>query len=170
MTGSRNFLFNKDGTMSDRKIQQILKKINYLEAEVEIQKQILYSIPSAQRGEIEHTLQVIAARKGDIESLRRQINDLDPKEFARIVALEEASARFMAIGAENPFTELFHRQADQDCSLRLADGTIIECLVKARDALGGWTALTIDGEVLQFSREQVLELAEIDSLEQSSPH
>jgi hypothetical protein len=170
MTGSRNFLFNKDGTMSDRKIQQILKKINYLEAEIEIQKQILYSIPSAQKGEMERTLQVIAARKGDIESLRRQINDLDPEEFARIIAFEEASARFMAIGAENPFTDLFYRQADQDCSLRLANGTIIDCLVKARDAQGGWTALTFDGEVLQFSREQVAEPAAADSPDQAPPH
>ncbi|MBB5348618.1 hypothetical protein JWG42_06900 [Desulfoprunum benzoelyticum] len=156
--------------MSDRKIQQILKKINYLEAEVEIQKQILFSIPSDNTGEIENTLRVIAARKGDIEGLRRQINDLDPKEFARIVAFEQASARFMAIGAENTFTDLFYRQADQECGLRLADGTAIDCLVKGRDAKGGWTALTIDGEVLQFSRDQVVEPAEINSQNQSHPH
>lgn len=156
--------------MSDRQIQQILKKINYLEAEIEIQKQILYSIPSAQKGEIERTLQVIAARKGDIEGLRRQINDLDPAEFARIVAFEQASARFMAIGAENPFTDLYHRQADQECSLRLADGTVVDCLVKARDAEGRWTALTIDGEVLQFSRDQVVDPVADDNPDKSPPH
>jgi len=155
--------------MSDRKIQQILKKINYLEAEVDIQKQILFSIPSANTGEIESTLRVIAARKSDIENLRRQINDLDPEEFARIVAFEEASARFMAIGAENTFTDLFYKQADQECTLRLADGTIIDCLVKARDEKGGWTSLTSDGEVLRFVREQVVEPAEIVSQDQSSP-
>ena len=155
--------------MSDRKIQQILKKINYLEAEIDIQKQILFSIPSANTGEIESTLRVIAARKSDIENLRRQINDLDPEEFARIVAFEEASARFMAIGAENTFTDLFYKQADQECTLRLADGTIIDCLVKARDEKGGWTSLTNDGEVLRFDREQVDEPAEIVSQDQSSP-
>ena len=155
--------------MSDRKIQQILKKINYLEAEIDIQKQILFSIPSANTGEIESTLRVIAARKSDIENLRRQINDLDPEEFVRIVAFEEASARFMAIGAENTFTDLFYKQADQECTLRLADGTIIDCLVKARDEKGGWTSLTNDGEVLRFDREQVVEPAEIVSHDQSSP-
>jgi len=156
--------------MSDRKIEQILKKINYLEAEVEIQKQILFSIPSDKTGEIESTLRVIAARKSDIESLRQQINDLDPGEFARIVAFEEASAKFMAIGAENTFTDLFYKQADQECTLRLADGTIIDCLVKARDEKGGWTSLTIDGEVLQYTREQVLEPAADDSPGQAPPH
>jgi hypothetical protein len=155
--------------MSDRKIQQILKKINYLEAEIDIQKQILFSIPSANTGDIESTLRVIAARKSDIENLRRQINDLDPEEFARIVAFEEASARFMAIGAENTFTDLFYKQADQECTLKLADGTVIDCLVKARDEKGGWTSLTNDGEVLRFDREQVVEPAESVSHDQSSP-
>ncbi|HSO09018.1 MAG TPA: hypothetical protein VLR45_03445, partial [Desulfoprunum sp.] len=108
-------------------------------------------------------------RKSDIENLRRQINDLDPEEFARIVAFEEASARFMAIGAENTFTDLFYKQADQECTLRLADGTIIDCLVKARDEKGGWTSLTNDGEVLRFDRDQVVDPAEIVSHNQSSP-
>lgn len=152
--------------MSYQKIHLILKRINCLEAEVEIQKQILFSIPSANKGEIESTIRVIAARKSDIESLRLQINDLNPEEFARIVAFEEASAKFMAIGAENTFTDLFHKQVDQECDLRLVDGTIVDCLVKARDEKGGWTLLTADGEVLQFNSEQVLEQAEGDSLDQ----
>ena len=156
-------IFKKNDKMSHQKIQQILKKINYLEAEIEIQKQILFSIPSDDKREIENTIQVIAARKSDIESLRRQINDLDPEEFARIVAFEEASARFMAIGAENTFTDLFHKQVDQECNLKLADGTVVDCLVKARDEKGGWTLLTADGEVLQFTREQVPEQAEGDN-------
>jgi hypothetical protein len=152
--------------MSHQKIQQILKKISYLEVEVEIQKQILFSIPSANKGEIESTIRVIAARKSDIENLRQQINDLNPEEFARIVAFEEASAKFMAIGAENKFTDLFHKQVDQECNLRLVDGTIVDCLVKARDEKGGWTLMTVDGEVLQFTSEQVLEQAGDDNLDQ----
>ena len=157
--------------MSNQKIQQILKKITYLETEVEIQKQILFSIPSANKGEIENTIRVIAARKGDIESLRQQINDLNPEEFARIVAFEEASARFMAIGAENKFTDLFHKQVGQECDLKLADGTIIDCLAKARDEKGGWTLMTADGEILQFTREQVLEQAdEVGSPDQPLLH
>jgi hypothetical protein len=165
------FLSNRDGKMSNQKIQQILKKITYLEAEIEIQKQILFSIPSADKGEIESTIRIIAARKSDIENLRQQINDLNPEEFARIVAFEEASARFMAIGAENKFTDLFHKQIGQECDLKLADGTIVNCLVKARDEKGGWTLLTSDGEVLQFTREQVLEQAdEVYSPDQSLRH
>lgn len=152
--------------MSHQKIQQILKKISYLEVEVEIQKQILFSIPSANKGEIESTIRIIAARKSDIENLRQQINDLNPEEFARIVAFEEASAKFMAIGAENKFTDLFHKQVDQECNLRLVDGTIVDCLVKARDEKGGWTLMTVDGEVLQFTSEQVLEQAGDDNLDQ----
>ncbi len=156
--------------MSNQKIQQILQKINYLEAEVEIQKQILFSIPSANKGEIENTIKTIAARKGDIEQLRQQINEENPEEFARIVAFEEASAKFMAIGAENTFTDLFHKQIGEECVLKLADGAIVDCLVKARNEKGDWTLLTADGEVLQFSREQVLEQAEGDNPETPSRH
>ncbi len=148
--------------MSYQKIEHILKKINYLEAEVEIQKQILFSIPSADKGEIESTIRVIATGKDEIEKLRQQINDLNPEEFARIIALEKASAAFMAIGAENTFTVIIHKQIDQECDLRLVDGTVIDCLVKACDKKGGWTLLTAEGEVLQFAREQVLEQADGD--------
>ncbi len=151
--------------MSSQKIQQILKKINYLEAEVEIQKQILFSIPSANKEEIKSTIQTIAARKSDIESLRRQINEQNPEEFSRIVAFEKASAKFMAIGAEKTFTALFHKQVGHECDLRLADGTTVDCIVKACDEKGGWALVTADGEVLQFTREQVLAQAEGDSLE-----
>ena len=156
--------------MSDQKIQQILKKINYLEAEIEIQKQILFSIPSASKGEIESTIRIIAGRKKDIEELRQQINDENPEEYARIIAFEKASSRFMAIGAENTFTSIVHKQIGQECDIRLADGTIVDCLVKACDEKGGWTLLTAEGEVLQFPREQVLEQAEGDSLEQPLNH
>lgn len=157
--------------MNNQKIQQILKKITYLETEVEIQKQILFSIPSANKEEIESTIRIIAARKSDIENLRQQIKDLNPEEFARIVALEKASARFMAIGVEKKFTDLYQKQVDQECDLRLADGTIVDCLVKARDEKGGWTLLTADGEVLQFTRDQVFEQAdEIDGPDQSMHH
>lgn len=149
--------------MSNQKIQHILKKINYLEAEVEIQKQILFSIPSANTEEIESTIRVIAARKSEIGGLREQINDLNPEEFARIVAFEEASARFMAVGAENKFTSIVHKEIGQECDLRLADGTIVDCLVKACDETGGWTLLTAEGEVLQYTREQVIEQVEGDS-------
>ena len=156
--------------MSEQKIQQILKKINYLEAEIEIQKQILFSIPSADKGEIESTIRIIAARKNDIEKLRQQINDENPEEYARIIAFEKASSRFMEIGVENTFTSIFHKQIGQECDLRLVDGTIVDCLVKACDEKGGWTLLTAEGEVLQFRREQVLEQAEGDSLEQPLKH
>jgi len=56
---------------------------------VEIQKQILFSIPKANKGAIESTIKIIASRKGDIEKLRQQINDQIAEEFAGIVAIEE---------------------------------------------------------------------------------
>ena len=143
--------------MNYQTIENILKKINYLEAELEIQKQILFSLPSASREAIENTIHTIAARKNDIENLRQQINEQSPEEFARIVAFEEASARFMSIGAEKKFTAVFHRHVGQECDLRLVDGTIIDCLVKARDEKGGWTIMTVDGEVVQFTCDQVLD-------------
>ena len=143
--------------MNYQTIENILKKINYLEAQLEIQKQILFSLPSASREEIENTIHTIAARKNDIENLRQQINEQSPEEFARIVAFEEASARFMSIGAEKKFTAVFHRHVGQECDLRLVDGTIIDCLVKARDEKGDWTIMTVDGEVVQFTCDQVLD-------------
>ena len=42
--------------MTHPKTEDLLKKINYIEADLEIQKQILFSIPSANKEEIEKTI------------------------------------------------------------------------------------------------------------------
>ncbi|EKD40137.1 MAG: hypothetical protein ACD_75C00161G0001, partial [uncultured bacterium] len=72
--------------------QDLLKRINYIEADIDIQKQILYSIPSEQTAEMEKTIALIAAKKQEIETLRQQIQESDPEEHARIVALEKTIA------------------------------------------------------------------------------
>ncbi len=62
--------------MTNTNIQDLLKKINYIEADIEIQKQILFSIPSDQEPEMEKTITGIAAKKEEIEILRQQIKPL----------------------------------------------------------------------------------------------
>jgi hypothetical protein len=76
--------------MTHSKTEALLKKINYIEADVEIQKQILFSIPSNQKTEMEKTITLIAARKEEIEVLRQELKELYQYEFYRIVVFEKA--------------------------------------------------------------------------------
>ena len=87
-------------------VQDLLKKINYIEAEVEIQKQILYSIPSTERDEIEKVLKTIAAAKEDIGILRSEIEQIDPEEFQKLARIEESVAAFKKISSEKEFSTI----------------------------------------------------------------
>lgn len=44
-------------------VQELLKRINYIEADMEIQRQILCSIPTADTKEMEKTIKTIAKKK-----------------------------------------------------------------------------------------------------------
>ena len=143
--------------MTKPTIQDLLKKINYIEADIEIQKQILYAIPSGQKSEMEKTIGIIAAKKQEIEILRQQIREIDPEEHAKIVALEQAVTEFRKLAASKKFTSITGRNINEQCVLSLADGSAVECLIKACAESGDWTVITLDGELKHFPQAEVAE-------------
>jgi rRNA-processing protein FCF1 len=143
--------------MTHPKTEALLKKINYIEADVEIQKQILFSIPSDQQKEMEKTISLIAARKKEIELLRQELKEIDPVEYDRIVTFENTLTEFRKIAAENPFQSVVNRNVHEQCYLLLQGGDRAECLIKACDREGNWTIITIDGEIKQYSAANVAE-------------
>ncbi len=137
--------------------QDLLKKINYIEADIEIQKQILYSIPSENRPEIEKTIKIIASHKEDIDLLRQEIKEIDPEEFERITVFEKAITDFKEIASKRQFQHISSKNVDEECSLALTDNNKIECLIKACDENGDWTIITMDGEILHYLKSNVSE-------------
>lgn len=144
--------------MTQPKTESLLKKINYLEADVEIQKQILFSIPSAQKEELEEIVSRIADKKEEIELLRQELRDHDPKEYDRIIIFEKAVVEFKKIASETPFQTIINRSINEQCTLLLKDGVGVECLVKACDDKNNWTVITVEGEVKQYEALTVAEL------------
>lgn len=145
--------------MTHPKTQALLKKINYIEADLDIQKQILFSIPSAEKAEIEKAIVLIAARKKEIETLRQELHELDPAEYERILAFEVAVDKFKKIAAETPFQSIINRNINEECALALQNGEQLQCLIKACDENGNWTVITLNGEIKQFPAAEVTEKA-----------
>ena len=139
-----------------QKVQDILKKINYIEADMDIQKQILFSIPSADTDEMEKTLKIIADKKAMIADLREQIKAIDPEEFNRILVFEKASDQFRQLTTEKKFVEITTLTEEEQCSIQPKEGKPIDCIVKATDEAGNFTVITLDGEIVELSKEDVI--------------
>ena len=139
-----------------QKVQDILKKINYIEADMEIQKQILHSIPSANTDEMENTLKIIAGKKAMITDLREQIKAIDPEEFNRIQVFEKASRQFRQLTTEKKFIEITTLNEEEQCSIQPKEGNAIDCVVKAKDEAGNFTVITLDGEIVELLKEDVI--------------
>ncbi|MDK9709040.1 MAG: hypothetical protein OEL83_18515 [Desulforhopalus sp.] len=139
------------------KTQDLLKKISYIEADIEIHKQILFSLPSDQRQEMEKTVQLIAAKKKEIEELLQEIRESDPEEFNRILALEKTIDQFRELTKSRQFTAITGRNINEPCVLSLQNGDTIECLVKACDSEGNWTVITLEGQLREYPGSDVAE-------------
>ena len=134
---------------------EILKKINYLEAEIEIQRQILFSLPGDDRKDMETVVAKIAATKNEITSLRQELQRLAPEEHQRIISIEEALEKFREISQKVEFSEVNNIATSGDTTLQLKDGTTYNCLLKAKDSEGNYTLITLDGEFLQVPGSNV---------------
>ena len=143
--------------MSNPTVQDLLKKINFIEADVEIQKQILFSIPSDQQDEMEKVVKIIAERKKEIDALRQQIKGIDPDEYDRIILFEEAVSTFRKLAIEKEFQTIVGRNNEEDCVLELKNSPDVQCLIKASDKDGNWTIVTMEGKILEFSGDEVAE-------------
>jgi hypothetical protein len=136
--------------MSQAIIKGVLQKINFIETDMEIHKQILSSIPSEKTGEIKTIIKKIADQKQQIAALKLDIKNIDEAEYNRIIAIEQAAETFRQIAATKKFSKINTLNETGTCFITLNDGTRLDCLVAAREENGNWTVLTLDGETREY--------------------
>jgi hypothetical protein len=144
----------------NQRVQDLLKKITYIEADIEIQKQILFSLPSDDKKEMENVIKLIASKKEEIGALRSELQSISPQEHQHIITLENAVAAFKKIASEKKFKSIAVMKIHEECCLRLKNQPKIQCLVKACAEDGGWVIITVDGEVKHFQQVDVDEIPE----------
>ncbi|MEX1298500.1 MAG: hypothetical protein AB1Z38_14950 [Desulfotignum sp.] len=126
-------------------------KISYIETDMELHKQILVTIPSNQKADMEQVMQTIASQKQEIQDLRREIKRLDPTAYDRIIAIEKGTETFKTMAQDKRFDRVDTPDESGTCKITLIDGTDVDCLVAAREENGDWMVLTPEGEIKQFS-------------------
>ena len=131
-------------------VKGLLQKINFVETDMELHKQILFSIPSENKSEMEKVVKTIAAQKKQICDLRDQIKELDVDEYNKIIAIEQAAERFRQISKDKKFAQVKTLNEDRECFITFSDGTRLDCLVAAKEENGNWTVLTIEGETKEI--------------------
>ena len=117
---------------------------------MELHKQILFSIPSENKAEMETVVNTIAAQKQQISDLRDQIKEMDMDEYNKIIAIEQAAERFRQISKDKKFDQVSTLNEDRQCFITFNDGTRLDCLVAAKEENGNWTVLTIEGETKEI--------------------
>ena len=132
------------------RVKGLLQKINFIQTDMEVQKQILFSIPSDQKDEMEKVMNVMASQKEQILDLRERIKEIDPEEYNRLIALEKATETFRELSKDKKFVMVNTLNETGECFVTLNDGTKMECLVTAKDDAGNWTVLTLDGETKEY--------------------
>lgn len=131
-------------------VDNILKKISCIEMDMELHKQILFSIPSDQKEEMEKVVRTIADKKHQVQDLRQKIKRLDPSAHDLILAIEKGTREFKARARDKAFSRVDTPDDTGACSLTLNDGTCLDCLVAAKEENGNWMILTREGRVKQF--------------------
>lgn len=139
-------------------VEQVLQKINFIERDIELHKNILVSLPENKEAEMEEVIRKIVQMKERVDELKRSIAEIDPEVHGQIMKLEEGTKKFQELAASRNFQQVITLDQAGECRIDLVDGRQVECLVKALDDRGGWTGLTHDGEVVEFSVEEVMEL------------
>ena len=130
--------------------KEILQKINLIETDMNLQKEILFSIPSNNKDEMHEVMTKIKKLKDQISDLRITLKEIDPEEHERITTYEKAVEKFKQIASTKKFSTVITLNDTGECNLSLKDGSEYECLVKAVDEDGIWTVLTMQGETLEF--------------------
>lgn len=133
-------------------VETLIKKISYIETDMELHKQILVTIPSAQKDDLEQVMQTIANQKQEIQDLRQEIKRLDPAAHDRILAIEKGTEMFKTMAQDRQFDRVDTPDDTGMCRITLMDGTDVDCLVAAQEKKGDWMILTRDGEVKQFPK------------------
>lgn len=136
--------------MSISNVKSILQKINFIETDMDLHKQILVSIPSKETNEMEKVIKKIAGFKQQIEDLRMEIKKTDQDEYAKIIAIEQAAQKFSQISKDKKFIQVNTLNETGQCFITFNDGTRLDCLVAAKEENGNWTVLTLDGETKEY--------------------
>jgi len=136
--------------MGDAKIKGLLQKINFIATDMEMQKQILFSMPSENKEDIEQMVVKIAALKKQIMDLREEIKAIDKSEYDKIIAIENGTKKFQEMSKNKKFVNVTTLNESGECFITLNDGTRIDCLVTAQDENDNVTILTIDGEAKEY--------------------
>ncbi len=132
------------------KIKGLLQKINFIETDMELHKQILVSIPSEEKSEIKTIVSKIADQKNQIHELRQQIKKIDEEEYDKIIAIEKAAQAFRQIARDKKFVRVDTLNESGECYITFNDGTKLDCLVAAKEENGNWTVFTLDGETKEY--------------------
>lgn len=132
-------------------VKGLLQRINFIETDMEVHRQILFSIPSKNTAEMKEVVDTIAGLKQQINDLRDQIKKMDEGEYNRIIAIEQATERFRQISRDKKFVQVNTLNESGQCFITLSDGTPLECLVAAREENGNWTVLTLAGETKEYA-------------------
>ena len=132
------------------KIKGILQKINFIEADMELHKQILFSMPSDNKVEIEETIEKISDLKKQINDLRHEIKKTDKDEYDKIIAIERAAEIFRQISKDKKYAHVNTLNETGECFITFNDGTRLDCLVAAKEENGNWTVLTLEGETKEY--------------------
>ena len=132
------------------KIKEILQKINFIEADMDLHKQILLSIPSDNKTEMETIITKIADQKNQINELRLAIKKIDENEYNKIIAIENAARTFRQISKDKKYIQVNTLSESGVCFITLNDGTRLDCLVAAKEENGNWTVLTLEGETKEY--------------------
>jgi Fe2+ transport system protein B len=131
-------------------VKGLLQKINFVETDMELHKQILFSIPSENTAEIKKVVNTIADLKQQIQDLRDQIKQTDEAEYNKIIAIEQAADHFRQIAKDKKFVQVNTLNEDRHCFITFNDGTRQDCLVAAKEENGNWTVLTLEGETREY--------------------
>ncbi|WP_299981291.1 hypothetical protein [Desulfobacula sp.] len=132
------------------KIKEILQKINFIEADMELHKQIMVSIPADNKTEMETIISKILDQKKQINDLRQQIKKLDEDEYNKIITIEKAAETFRQISKDKKYIEVNTLNESGVCFITFNDGTRLDCLVTAKEENGNWTVLTLEGETKEY--------------------
>jgi hypothetical protein len=136
--------------MNDTKIKELLQRINFIETDMEMQKQILFSTPSDDKREMEQLVDKIAGLKQQIMGLRQEIKKIDKREYDKIIAIENGTKKFQELSKNKKYILVNTLNESGECFITLNEGTRIDCLVAAKDESGNWTVLTLDGDAKEY--------------------
>lgn len=145
-------------TEAAKQVEQVLQKINFIEKDIELHKNILVSLKEDQKKEMEEVIHKIVGMKERVDELKRSIAELDPEVHAQIMKLEAATAKFREMAEARNLHQVVTLDQVGECRIDLLDGRQFDCLVKALDDAGNWIGLTQDGEVLEFAAEEIMEM------------